>query len=103
MKRRLFEHLQTLDFSYYNTTPVGRIMARVMSDTNKIGTVLAWSLVDIFWSAAYVIGCVFVMLAYNWKLALILIAIIPVIAVFTVIFQKRSSPSTAACARSTPR
>ena len=89
LKRRLFEHLQTLDFSYYNTTPVGRIMARVMSDTNKIGTVLAWSLVDIFWSAAYVIGCVFVMLAYNWKLALILIAIIPVIAVFTVIFQKK--------------
>ena len=89
LKRRLFEHLQTLDLSYYNTTPVGRIMARVMSDTNKIGTVLAWSLVDIFWSAAYVVGCVFVMLAYNWKLALILIAIIPVIAVFTVIFQKK--------------
>lgn len=89
MKRRLFEHLQTLDFSYYNTTPVGTIMARVMSDTNKIGSVLAWSLVDIFWSSAYVIGCVFVMLAVNWRLALILIAIIPVIAVVTVVFQKR--------------
>ena len=89
MKRKLFEHLQTLDFSYYNTTPVGTIMARVMSDTNKIGSVLAWSLVDIFWSAAYVVGCVFVMLAVNWRLALILIAIIPVIAVFTVFFQKK--------------
>ena len=51
LKRKLFDHLQTLDFSYYNTTPVGTIMARLMSDTGKIGTVLAWSLVDIFWSS----------------------------------------------------
>ena len=56
LKKKLFIHLQTLSFSYYNTTPVGTIMARVMSDTNKIGTVFAWSLVDIFWSAAYVLG-----------------------------------------------
>lgn len=89
LKRRLFEHLQTLDFSYYNTTPVGTIMARVMSDTGKIGGVLAWSLVDIFWSAAYVIGCVLVMLALNWRLAMILIAIIPFIVVVTVIFQSK--------------
>ena len=57
LKKKLFTHLQTLSFSYYNTTPVGVIMARVMSDTNKIGSVFAWSLVDVFWSATYVIGC----------------------------------------------
>ena len=71
LKRKLFDHLQTLDFSYYNTTPVGTIMARLMSDTGKIGTVLAWSLVDIFWSSMYVLGCVVIMLFVNWKLALI--------------------------------
>ncbi|MCC3671697.1 ABC transporter transmembrane domain-containing protein, partial [Terrisporobacter mayombei] len=76
LKRKLFDHLQTLDFSYYNTTPVGTIMARLMSDTGKIGTVLAWSLVDIFWSSMYVLGCVVILLFVNWKLALILIAII---------------------------
>lgn len=81
--------MQTLDFSYYNTTPVGTIMARLMSDTGKIGTVLAWSLVDIFWSSMYVLGCVVIMLFVNWKLALILIAIIPIIAVITVVFQKK--------------
>ena len=89
LKRKLFDHLQTLDFSYYNTTPVGTIMARLMSDTSKIGTVLAWSLVDIFWSSMYVLGCVVIMLFVNWKLALILIAIIPIIAVITVVFQKK--------------
>ena len=47
-KKAAFTHLQTLSLSYYNNTPVGTIMARVMSDTNKIGSVFAWSLVDIF-------------------------------------------------------
>ena len=88
LKRKLFDHLQNLDFSYYNTTPVGTIMARVMSDTGKIGTVFAWSLVDVFWSLAYIILCVIVMLTVNWRLALILIALIPVIAVISLYFQK---------------
>lgn len=88
LKRKLFDHLQNLDFSYYNTTPVGTIMARVMSDTGKIGTVFAWSLVDVFWSLAYIILCVVVMLNVNWRLALILIALIPIIAVISLYFQK---------------
>ena len=89
LKKRLFTHLQTLSFSYYNTTPVGTIMARVMSDTNKIGSVFAWSLVDIFWSAAYVIGCMGVMLVLNWRLALLVIVVVPAIALLTLYFQKK--------------
>lgn len=89
LKKTLFTHLQTLSFSYYNTTPVGVIMARVMSDTNRIGGVFAWSLVDIFWSLAYVIGCMGVMLAVNWRLALLIIVVVPAIALATLYFQKR--------------
>ena len=89
LKKRLFTHLQTLSFSYYNTTPVGTIMARVMSDTNRIGSVFAWSLVDIFWSAAYVIGCMGVMLFLNWRLALLVIVVVPAIALLTLYFQKK--------------
>ena len=48
MKRAQFVHLQKLSFSYYNTTPVGYIHARVMSDTSKIASVIAWGLVDMF-------------------------------------------------------
>lgn len=89
LKKKLFVHLQTLSFSYYNVNPVGTIMARVMSDTNKIGSVFAWSLVDIFWSAAYVIGSMAVMLSINWKLALLVIVVVPFIALLTLYFQKR--------------
>ncbi len=89
LKKTLFTHLQTLSFSYYNTTPVGVILSRVMSDTNRIGGVFAWSLVDIFWSLAYVIGCMGVMLAINWRLALLIIVVVPAIALATFYFQKR--------------
>ena len=51
LKWAQFEHLQTLSFSYYNTTPVGYIHARVMSDTLKIAGVAAWGLVRLmFWA-----------------------------------------------------
>lgn len=89
MKKSLFTHLQTLSFSYYNTNPVGVIMARVMSDTNKIGSVFAWSLVDVFWSLTYVVGCIGVMLFLNWKLALLIIVVMPPIALLTLYFQKK--------------
>ena len=89
LKRSVFNHLQTLSFSYYNVTPVGTIVARTMSDTNKIGSMFAWSLVDIFWAASFVLGSMVTMLFINWKLALPIIAIVPLIAIITVVFQKR--------------
>ncbi len=87
MKRALFVHLQELSFNYYNATPVGYMMARTMSDTSKIASMAAWSLVDIFWSGLYVLGVFGIMLALNWKLALLIMLIVPLIAVATVFFQ----------------
>lgn len=89
MRSDVFNHLQQLSLSYYNTTPVGYIMARMMSDTNKIGQVIAWSLVDVTWSLSYVIGVFIAMFLLNWKLALLVIAVVPPLAVLTVWFQKR--------------
>lgn len=48
LRKEIFEHLQNLSLSYYNTTPVGYILARTLSDTNKIGSMIAWGLVDVF-------------------------------------------------------
>lgn len=89
LKRATFMHLQKLSFSYYNTTPVGYIIARVMSDTNKIGSMLAWGFVDILWSITYVGGVFIAMFMLNVKLALYVISIVPFIAVLTVYFQNK--------------
>lgn len=89
LKRAAFVHLQKLSFSYYNTTPVGYMMARVMSDTNRIGGLIGWGLQDMLWGLTYVIGVFISMLFLNWKLALLVMAVIPFIAIVTVYFQKR--------------
>ena len=89
LKWAQFEHLQQLSFSYYNTTPVGYIHARVMSDTLKIAGMIAWGLVDMFWALIYVVGVFVIMFFLNVKLAFLLLLIVPFLAVITVFFQNK--------------
>ncbi len=89
MRERLFVHLQTLSFSFYNVTPVGYLLSRVMSDTNRIASMIAWNLTDILWALFYVLGTFVAMLLLNWRLALVVILIVPAIAVLTAYFQNR--------------
>ena len=89
MRRDLFRHLQTLSLSFYNVTPVGYLLSRVMSDTNRIAGMIAWNMTDILWALFYVVGTFAAMLILNWKLALVVILIVPVIAVLTGYFQNR--------------
>lgn len=89
LKWAQFEHLQTLSFSYYNTTPVGYIHARVMSDTLRIAGMIAWGLVDMFWAFIYVVSVFLIMFILNARLALIIMLIVPCIALLTVYFQNK--------------
>ncbi len=87
MRQSLFTHLQTLSFSFYNVTPVGYLLSRVMSDTNRIAAMIAWNVTDILWALFYVGGTFVSMLLLNWRLALVIILIVPAIAVLTGYFQ----------------
>ena len=89
LKWAQFQHLQTLSFSYYNTTPVGYIHARVMSDTLRIASMVAWGLVDMFWAFIYVFSVFVIMFLLDAGLALIILLIVPGIALLTVYFQNR--------------
>ena len=89
MKKACFDHLQQLSFSYYNTTPVGYILARVMNDTGRISGLVAWNLLDMLWALFYVVGIFGIMLALNWKLALWIMLIVPGLVLLTSFFQKR--------------
>ena len=81
LKQRSFDHLQTLSFSYFNQNSVGYIHSRIMSDTARIGELVSWSFMDAVWNLSYIIGAVVVMLSINAKLALAVIAIVPLAAV----------------------
>lgn len=89
MKRESFNHLQTLSFSYFNQNSVGYIHARVMSDTNRIGALVSWSLIHGVWYVSYLVGAIVVMLSMNAGLACWILALVPIIAVAAGFFQKK--------------
>lgn len=89
LRQKLFHHLQTLSLSFYNVTPVGYLIARVMSDTNRIASMISWNLADLLWALFYVLGTFGAMLVLNWRLALVILLIVPAIAVLTGYFQGR--------------
>lgn len=84
-----FERLQQLSFSFYDTTPVGFLMARLTSDTQRLGDTVGWAMLDIVWSVFFLIFTAANMLLMNWKLALIALIVLPVLAVVSVYFQRR--------------
>ena len=89
MKRESFNHLQTLAFSYYNQNSVGYIHARVMSDTNRIASLVSWGLMDGIWNLSYIVGAIVVMVSIDLKLALWVIVIVPITAIGATFFQKK--------------
>ena len=89
LRRDLFQHLQTLSLSFYNVTPVGYLLTRVMNDTNRIAGNVAWGLMDIADALFYVAGTFIAMLLLDWRLALVVIVIVPVVAALTGWFQPR--------------
>ena len=89
LKQKSFEHLQTLSFSYFNRNNTGYVHARVMSDTDRIGTLVSWGLMDGVWNLSYIVGAVCMMLAINLQLGLLILLIIPVAVFLSWFFQRR--------------
>ena len=89
LRNAAFNHLQTLSFSYYNQNSVGYIHSRVMSDTQRIGSLVSWTVLESLWQIGYVVGAVVVMLAINTRLALLVIAVLPLTVLLFSLFQAR--------------
>ena len=89
LRNAAFAHLQTLSFSYFNQNGVGYIHARTMSDTERIGELMAWRLMDVVWNVSYIVCVAGVMLAVNARLALYVLVMVPLAAALILYFQKK--------------
>ncbi len=89
LRRSLFNHLQDLSLSYYSQNAVGRLMARVTSDTGRVSSLMTWGLLDVTWAIVSVISSTVFMLIINWKLGLIVFSIIPILILIAVNFRKK--------------
>ena len=88
LRNDAFTHLQTLSFSFFNQNNVGYLHARVMSDTGKIGEMVAWRMMDLAWNGSYLIFIFVVMLKIQAKLALLVFLMVPAAVIAIAWFQK---------------
>ena len=89
LRERCYRHLQELSLSFYNRFSVGYIHSRVMSDIATIGETAVWSIMEGLWHGVYILGVAIAMFVMNWKLALVTVAILPVMAVLAVFFERK--------------
>ncbi len=89
LRRRMFEHLQDLSLAYYDRTPVGWMIARVTSDSETISLLLTWGLLDITWAAFNILTALGFMLYINWRLTLVVLAVIPMLIVVAAEFKRK--------------
>ena len=89
LRQKMFNHLQGLSLSYFSRTPVGWIMSRVTSDSERVADLVTWGMVDVTWGFMNILTSMGFMLFINWRLALIVLAILPVLFYVAYEFRKR--------------
>ena len=88
LRQIMFNHLQDLSLSYYSKTPVGWIMSRVTSDSDRVGNLVTWGILDTTWAVVNILTSLIFMFIIKWQLALIIFVIIPVLVYVAVQFRK---------------
>ena len=77
MRREIFAHLQRLHVGYFDRNPVGRLMTRVTTDVDAVNELFTSGVVTVFGDLFTLLGIMAVMLALDWRLALVTFAVIP--------------------------
>ena len=81
IRQEMYEHIQTLSFSFFDARPSGKILARITGDVNSLKEVLTKAVTTLIPEAITVIGVLVIMLVKDWKLALASLCSLPILAV----------------------
>ena len=78
IRRDLFSHLQTLSFGFYDKNRTGHLMSRMTAELFDITELAHHGPEDIFISGVTIVGSIAVLFTVQWRLALVLLIIIPI-------------------------
>lgn len=90
IRQELYEHIQTLSFSFFDSRPTGKILARVIGDVNSLKNVLVNAVTTLIPDFVTICGVVVIMVVKDWRLALASLSSIPLMAVAIWFIQKFS-------------
>ncbi len=100
IRQASFHKLQQLSFSYFDRRPVGWLMSRLTSDCDRLSRIIGWTLLDFLWGFSLITGVAAAMLLLNWRLALVLLLVLPPMAVLSAVFQRKLLRSARAVRKS---
>lgn len=89
LRQILFEHILKQDMRFFNTTPVGQIVSRMSNDIEALTELLSTSIVMVASNMVTLVGIIITMFAINWRLALLGLAVLPIMTVATVYWRKK--------------
>ena len=87
MRMAIFSHIQKLDVGFFDRNPVGRLMTRVMGDVQVLNELFTSGVITIFANLIKIVGIMVIMLCMNWKLALAMFVVFPIIFGATTVYQ----------------
>lgn len=93
MRRDIFEHLQTLSFTYFDKNKTGHIMSRIVNDLREITELAHHGPEDLFISLVMLIGSFIILIRIEWRLTLIIFAFVPIMIWFAISKRNKMSES----------
>ncbi|MGH7372988.1 MAG: ABC transporter ATP-binding protein [Candidatus Rokuibacteriota bacterium] len=93
LRAALFAHLQRQDAKFFDRSPVGRLMTRILNDAEAIQELFTSGLVVLLGDVVTLVGVVVIMLGMNWKLALVTFALVPLLVLAAGYFRVRARDS----------
>ena len=90
LREEVFSHIHSLSLSFFNTTPVGKLVTRVSNDTESVNELFTTILIKLFKNIVKIIGYAVVMISYSLQMALVSFLLLPVVGVLTFVFRALS-------------
>jgi ATP-binding cassette subfamily B multidrug efflux pump len=90
LRCRLYDHMQGLRIPFFNRNPVGRLVTRVTNDIGNMHELFTSAVVFVFKDLLLLSGIALIMLAINWRLALVTFAVLPLVAWASFLFSGRA-------------
>ena len=87
LTKQTFAKVQNQPFSFFDRSSVGWLMARISSDTSRLGEIISWGLIDIVYAVFKLVFIVVIMWTINFKLSLIMLVIIPIVTLAAALFN----------------
>ena len=93
LRRQIHAHLQRLDVAFFDRNPVGRLMTRVTTDVDALNDLFASGVVSVFRDVFMLTGIAIVLFVMDWRLALVALSVLPLIAAVTQWFRRNARQS----------